>query len=128
MCWCHLDVGSEDRVVVDQLVARDVEGGEGGEGCEQRGGQRVQLIVRQAQVRQVGQHAVILASPSENDGGIITELCQADKDCLVIFRVTLAGTLICKRKTQFFHFSFQSVPRCCQHEESMLTTFKMIPL
>ena len=63
MCWCHLDVGSEDRVVVDQLVARDVEGGEGGEGCEQRGGQRVQLIVRQAQVRQVGQHAVILTTP-----------------------------------------------------------------
>ena len=63
MCWCHLDVGSEDRVVVDQLVARDVEGGEGGEGCEQRGGQRVQLIVRQAQVRQVGQHAGILTTP-----------------------------------------------------------------
>ena len=48
---------------MDQLVARDVEGGEGGEGGEQRGGQRVQLVVRQAQVRQVGQHAVILTTP-----------------------------------------------------------------
>ena len=114
---------------MDELVPGEVEGVEVGEPGQQLGGDVVQGVVGEAEEGQVGQHAVILASPSENGGPlIITERCQADKDCLVIFRVTLAGTLICKRKTQFFHFSFQSVPRCCQHEESMLTTFKMIPL
>ena len=113
---------------MDELVPSEVEGVEVGEPGQKLGRDVVQGVVGKAQEGQVGQHAVILASPSENDIGIITELCQADKNCLVIFRVTLAGTLICKRKTQFFHFSFQSVPRCCQHEESMLTTFKMIPL
>ena len=83
----------------------------------------------EAEEGQVGQHAVILASPSDNGRSlIISELCQADRNCLVIFKLALADALICKRKTQFFHFSFQSVPRCCQHEKSMLTTFKMIPL
>ena len=115
---------------MDELVPSEVEGVEVGEPGQKLGRDVVQGVVGKAQEGQVGQHAVILASPSENDGGslIITERCQADKYCLVIFRVTLTGTLICKRKTQFFHFSFQSVPRCCQHEESMLTTFKMIPL
>ena len=114
---------------MDELVPSEVEGVEVGEPGQQLGGDVVQGVVGEAEEGQVGQDAVILASPSENGGPlIITERCQADKDCLVIFRVTLTGTLICKRKTQFFHFSFQSVPRCCQHEQSMLTTFKMIPL
>ena len=118
---------------MDELVPGEVEGGEGGEPGDQLGGDVVELVVRQAEVGQVGQHAVILAAPSVKlschscrtschtschtsyhdrrpicKGWLeVTGICLATR---VIFKITLAGTLICKRKTQFFHFSFLSVP------------------
>ena len=54
---------------MDELVPGEVEGGEVGEPCQQLGGDVVEGVVGEAQEGQVGQHAVILASPSENDGG-----------------------------------------------------------
>ena len=98
-----LDVLGELGVVVDELVAGEVESGEGGEPGQQVGGDVVQGVVGEAEEGQVGQHAVILASPSDNERSlIITELCQGDRNCLVIFKLALADALICKRKTQFF--------------------------
>ena len=60
----RLDALCEDWIVVDELVPGEVEGGEGGEPGDQLGGDVVELVVRQAEVGQVGQHAVILAAPS----------------------------------------------------------------
>ena len=53
-------------VVVDELVAGEVEGDEGGEPGDQVGGDVIEGVVGETEEGQVGQHPIILASPSVN--------------------------------------------------------------
>ena len=62
----RLDIRCELRVIVDELVPGEVEGVEVGESGQQLGGDVVQGVVGEAEEGQVGQHAIILTSPSEN--------------------------------------------------------------
>ena len=51
---------------MDELVAGEVEGGEGGEPGDQVRGDVVEGVVGETEEGQVGQHPVIFASPSED--------------------------------------------------------------
>ena len=50
---------------MDELIAGEVEGLEHGEGGDEGGGDVVELVVGQAEVGQVGQHPVVVSTPSK---------------------------------------------------------------
>ena len=54
---------------MDELVPGEIEGGKVREPSKQLGGDVIEGVMGEAQEGQVGQDAIILASPSENDGG-----------------------------------------------------------
>ena len=69
---------------MDELVAGEVEGVEAGEPGQQLGGDVVQGVVGEAEEGQVGQHAVVFASPSGNGGSYFTSLFNRDPVSLII--------------------------------------------